>query len=155
MNPHSRYASAAHDFNKQCRLFKRICPNLFTDFEIHVIIKTRNEERNPTEFERSKIMGKMFEKRWDRHYGYATAYWVDLEKPIIIFDSRLNDVAKYDELQPEYQNLVDRGIDEFEEGYNNVIRLGCKLYERLNYQYISILREIESFDETIYNINEV
>lgn len=100
-------------------------------------------------------MGKMFEKRWDRHYGYATAYWVDLEKPIIIFDSRLNDVAKYDELQPEYQNLVDRAIDEFEEGYNNVIRLGCKLYERLNYQHISILREIESFDETIYNINEV
>ena len=100
-------------------------------------------------------MSKMFEKRWDRHYGYATAYWVDLEKPIIVFDSRLNDVAKYDELQPEYKNLVNRAIDEFEDGYNNVIRLGCKLYERLNYQHIAILREIESFDETIYNINEV
>lgn len=70
-------------------------------------------------------MAKRFEKRWDRHYGYATAYW------------------------------VDRGIDEFEEGYNNVIRLGCKFYERFNYQRFFILREIESFDETIYNINEV
>lgn len=99
-------------------------------------------------------MGKMFVKRWDRHNGYATAYWVDLEKPIIIFDSRLNDVAKYDELQPEYKNLVDRAIDEFEEGYNNVIRLGCKLYEGLNYQHISILREIESIYETIYSNND-
>ena len=67
----------------------------------------------------------------------------------------MNEVAKYDELPAEYQILVDRAIDEFEEGYNNVIRLGCKLYERLNYQRFSILREIESFDEIIYNINEV
>lgn len=100
------------------------------------------------------------QKRWDRHYGYATAYWVDLEKPIIVFDSGLNVVAKYDDYQnlvdrADYLNLVDRAIDEFEEGYNNVIRLGCKFYERCNYQRFSILREIESFDETIYNINEV
>lgn len=42
----SRYASAEHDFNNQCRLFQRICPNLFTDLGIRDIIKTRNEERN-------------------------------------------------------------------------------------------------------------
>lgn len=42
----SRYASAEHDFNKQCRLFQRICTNLFTDLGIRDIIKTRNEERN-------------------------------------------------------------------------------------------------------------
>ena len=46
MNPHSRYASAEHDFNKQCRLFQRIYSNLFTDLGIRDIIKTRNEERN-------------------------------------------------------------------------------------------------------------
>ena len=100
-------------------------------------------------------MKNKIQKRWDRHNGYATAYWVYLEKPIIVFDSGLNEVAKYDELPADYQNLVDRAIDEFEEGYNNVIRLGCKFYERFNYQRFSILREIESFGETIYNINEV
>lgn len=67
----------------------------------------------------------------------------------------MNELVKYDELPPEYQNLVDTAIDEFEDGYNNVTRLGYKLYERFNYQRFSILREIESFDETIYNINEV
>lgn len=61
MNPHSRYANAEHDFNKQCLLFRRICPNLFTALGIRVIIKTRNEERNNL-IKRSKIMGKMFEK---------------------------------------------------------------------------------------------
>lgn len=45
MNLHSRYANADHDFNKQCRLFQRICSNLFTDLAIRGIIKTRNEER--------------------------------------------------------------------------------------------------------------
>lgn len=45
MNSHSRYSSAERAFNKQCRLFKRICSNLFTDLAIRGIIKTRNEER--------------------------------------------------------------------------------------------------------------
>lgn len=99
-------------------------------------------------------MGKMFEKRWDRHYGYATAYWVDIEKPIVIFDSGLNQVVEYDEIPEEYQNLVNSAIDEFEDGYNNVIRLGCKLYECFNYTRFSIMREIENFDETIYSNND-
>lgn len=102
-------------------------------------------------------MSKMFEKRWDRHHGYATAYWVDLEKPIIIFDSGLNQVVKYDELPEEYKDvvdIVDSAIDGFEDGYNNVIRLGCKLYERFNYTRFSIMREIENFDETIYSNND-
>ena len=153
MNLHSRYAIAAHGFNKQCRLFKRICSNLFTDLGIRDIIKTRNEERNNL-IKRSKIMGKMFEKRWDHHHGYATAYWVDIEKPIIVFDSGFNEVVKYDELPEEYKNVVDRAIDEFEEGYNNVIRLGCKLYECFNYARFSFMREIENFDETIYSNND-
>lgn len=46
MNPHSRYANAEHDFNKQCRLFQRICSNLFTVLGVCGIIKARNEERN-------------------------------------------------------------------------------------------------------------
>lgn len=45
MNPHSRYASAERVFNKQCRLFQRIYPKLFTDLGIRGIIKARNEER--------------------------------------------------------------------------------------------------------------
>ena len=58
----SRYASAEHDFNKQCGLFQRICPNLFTDLGIRDIIKTRNEERNnlikrSKNYEHSKKMG--------------------------------------------------------------------------------------------------
>lgn len=99
-------------------------------------------------------MKNTIQKRWDRHYGYASGYWVDLEKPIIVFDSALNEVVNYAELPADYQNLVDRAIDEFEEGYNNVVRLGCKFYERFNYQRFSILREIESFDETIYSNND-
>lgn len=50
MNHPSRYASAEHDFNKQCRLFQRIYPNLFTYLGIRGIIKTRNEERNKKYF---------------------------------------------------------------------------------------------------------
>lgn len=46
MNLHSRYANAEHDFNKQCRLFQRIYPNLFTYLGIRDIIKTRNEEES-------------------------------------------------------------------------------------------------------------
>lgn len=99
-------------------------------------------------------MSKMFQKRWDRHHGYATGYWVDLEKPIIVFDSGLNKLVEYDEISVEDQNLVDSAIDEFEDGYNNVIRLGCKLYECFNYTRFSIMREIENFDETIYSNND-
>lgn len=99
-------------------------------------------------------MNNNIQKRWDRHHGYATAYWVDLEKPIIVFDSSFNEVVKYEELPVEYQNVVDIAIDEFEEGYNNVIRLGCKLYECFNYHRFSIMREIEYFDETIYSNND-
>lgn len=94
------------------------------------------------------------QKRWDRHHGYATAYWVDIEKPTIIFDSGLNQVVEYNEIPEKDQIIVDRAIDEFEEGYNNVICLGCKLYECFNYTRFSIMREIESFDETIYSNND-
>ena len=94
------------------------------------------------------------QKRWDRHYGYATAYWVDLEKPIIIFDSGLNQVVEYDEIPEKYQNIVDMAIDDFEEGYNNVIRLGFELYECFNYAHFSLMRQIENVDETIYSDND-
>lgn len=99
-------------------------------------------------------MKNNIQKRWERHYDYATAYWVDIEKPIVVFDSGLNEVAKYEELPAYYQNLIDQAIDEFEKGFNHVIQLGCAFYECFNYQRFSILREIESFDETIYSIND-
>lgn len=66
----------------------------------------------------------------------------------------MNQVVEYEEIPAEYQNLVDRAIDEFEDGYNNVICLGCKLYECFNYTRFSIMREIENFDETIYSNND-
>lgn len=89
------------------------------------------------------------QKRWDRQYGYATPYWVDLENPVIIFDSYINEFVSYVELSVTDQKLVARAIDEFEGGNNDVIRLGCKFYERFNYQRFSILREIERINESI------
>ena len=95
--------------------------------------------KETTKLKRSKIMSKMFEKRWDRHHGYATAYWVDIEKPTIIFDSGLNKVVEYEGMPSEDQNVVDSAIDEVEEDYINVIRLGCKLYECFNYERFSFM----------------
>ena len=151
MSLHSRYASAEHAFNKQCRLFQRICPNLFTDLGIHDIIKTRNEEENNL-IKRSKIME--LQKRWDRQKGYATAYWVDLEEPILIFDSGANALVKYADLTFEDQNVIDVAVDDFEEPFNRVVRLGSKFYERLNYHRFSLLREIKKFGETVYQIHD-
>lgn len=99
-------------------------------------------------------MKNNIQKRWDRHYGYATAYWVDLEKPIKIFDSSLEKIIEYGELSIEDQNIIDRAIDDFEDGFNTVTRLGRKMYERINYNRFSILREIVGFGETVYNVND-
>lgn len=94
------------------------------------------------------------QKRWDRHHGYSTAYWVNIETPIIIFDSYINEIVSYVELSVTDQNIVDMLIDDFEDGYNNVIVLGCKSYEILNYDRFTILREIEKFGETVYQIHD-
>lgn len=96
------------------------------------------------------------QKRWDRHYdqGYAVAYWVDLEKQIFIFDSRANAIVKYADLSIEDQIMIDTAVDDFEEPFNRVIRLGSLYYERLNYNRFSLLREIKQFGETVYQIND-
>lgn len=96
------------------------------------------------------------QKRWDRHYerGCAVAYLVDIEKPIIIFDSRANTVVKYADLSIEDQNMIDTAVDDFEEPFNRVIRLGSVYYEQLNYNRFSLLREIKEFGETVYQIND-
>lgn len=96
------------------------------------------------------------QKRWDRHYerGYANAYFVDLEAPIIIFDSRANAVVKYADLSIEDQNMIDSAVDDFEDGFNLVIRLGSLYYEKFNYNRFSLLRKIKEFGETVYQINE-
>ena len=99
-------------------------------------------------------MNDWIEKRWDRHMAYATAYYVDVEKPVKIFDSALEKIVKYGELSIEDQNMIDMAMDEFEDGFNSVIRLGRKMYERMNYNHFSILREIEGFGETVYNVND-
>jgi hypothetical protein len=99
-------------------------------------------------------MGKMFEKRWDRHNGYATSYWVDIEKPIIIFDSGANAFVKYADLAFEDQNIVDLAEDIFEEAFNQILAFGGKFYEKLNYNRFSLLREIKGFGETVYSLSD-
>lgn len=96
------------------------------------------------------------QKRWDRHYeqGCATAYFIDPESPIYIFDSTANDFVNYCDLPFYDQNVVDIANDIFEEGHNHVIALGGKLYEKLNYNRFSLLREIEGFGDTIYCLND-
>lgn len=93
------------------------------------------------------------QKKWDRQQGYVTAYWVDLEEPILIFDSGVNSFVKYADLSFEDQNIINVAVDDFEEPYNKVLRLGGKFYEVLNYHRFSLLREIEKFAETVYQIN--
>ena len=92
-------------------------------------------------------------KKWDRQPGYVTAYWVDLEEPILIFDSGANTFVKYADLPFEDQNIIDVAVDDFEEPYNKVFRLGGKFYEVLNYHRFSLLREINKFAETVYQID--
>lgn len=94
------------------------------------------------------------QKRWDRQTAYVTAYWVDLEEPILIFDSGANAFVKYADLTFEDQNIIDVAVDDFEEPFNRVVRLGSKFYERLNYHRFSLLREIKKFGETVYQIND-
>ena len=94
------------------------------------------------------------QKRWDRHDGYFTAYWVDVEKPRFIFDSDLNEIVSYADLPVEYQNIIDFAIDDFEDGCNTVIKLGRKLYEKMDHYRFSILREIEGLAETVYNLSD-
>ena len=93
-------------------------------------------------------------KKWDRQPGYATAYWVDLEEPILIFESGANTFVKYADLPFEDQNIIDVAVDEFEEPFNSVVRLGSIFYERLNYNRFSLLREIKEFGESVYNISD-
>lgn len=94
------------------------------------------------------------QKRWDRQTATVTAYWVDSEAPILIFDSSANAFVKYVDLSFEDQNMIDVAVDDFEEPFNRVVRLGSKFYERLNYNRFSILREIKKFGETVYQIND-
>lgn len=96
------------------------------------------------------------QKRWNRHYerGCANAYWIDIESPIIIFDSYTNTFVKYADLSIENQNMIDIAVDDFEEPFNRVLRLGSTYYECLNYNQFALLREIKQFDETGYQIND-
>lgn len=86
--------------------------------------------------------------------GYVTPYWVDLEKQIIVFDCVYNEIAMYPDLPVDYKNLVDNLIDKFEEGFYDVVSLGYKSYEILNYNRFAILREIEKTGETLFKTND-
>lgn len=94
------------------------------------------------------------QKRWYRKTGFSTAYFVDLNNPILIFDSVANTFVKYEDLSFEDQNIVDIVEDEFEEAYNQIMEFGGKFYEKLNYNRFSLLREIKGFGETVYSLSD-
>lgn len=94
------------------------------------------------------------QKRWDRQTGFSTAYFVDLNNPILIFDSGANAFVKYGDLSFEDQNIVDLAEDIFEEAFNQILAFGGKFYEKLNYNRFSVLREIKGFGETVYSLSD-
>lgn len=94
------------------------------------------------------------QKRWDRRTGLSTAYWVDIESPVIIFDSDINEFVSYVELPVTDQNIVDIASDIFEEAFNQVFAFGGKFYEKLNYDRFSLLREIKGIGETVYTLSD-
>lgn len=94
------------------------------------------------------------QKRWNRQTGYSIAYFVDLNNPILIFDSDANAFVKYDDLTFEDQNMIDVLVDHFEEPFIQVVHLGSKFYEQLNYNRFALLREIKQLGKTVLQIND-
>lgn len=94
------------------------------------------------------------QKRWYRQAGFSTVYFVDLNNPILIFDSGANAFVKYADLTFEDQNMIDVAVDDFEESFIQVVRLGSKFYEQLNYNCFALLREIKQVGETVLQIND-
>ena len=54
------------------------------------------------------------QKRGDRHTAAATAYWIDLEAPILIFDTTADALVEYADLSIEEQDMLDVALDDFE-----------------------------------------
>lgn len=94
------------------------------------------------------------QKRWNRQTGFSIAYFVDLNNPILIFDSGANAFVKYADLTFEDQNMIDVLVDHFEEPFIQVVRLGSKFYEQLNYNRFALLREIKQLGKTVLQIND-
>lgn len=94
------------------------------------------------------------QKRWNRQTGFSIAYFVDLNNPILIFDSGANAFVKYADLTFEDQYLIDALVDHFEEPFIQVVRLGSKFYEQLNYSRFALLREIKQLGKTVLQIND-
>lgn len=94
------------------------------------------------------------QKRWNRQKGFSIAYFVDLNNPILIFDSDANAFVKYADLTFEDQNMIDVLVDHFEESLIQVVRLGSKFYEQLNYNRFALLREIKQLGKTVLQIND-
>lgn len=94
------------------------------------------------------------QKRWNRQTGFSIAYFVDLNNPILIFDSGANAFVKYADLTFEDQNMIDVLVDHFEEPFIQVVRLGSKFYEQLNDNRFALLREIKQLGKTVLQIND-
>lgn len=99
-------------------------------------------------------MKNTIQKRWDRQTGFSTAYWVNINDPILIFDSHANTFVQYKGLSVDDQNIVDLAEDIFEEAFNQILAFGGKFYEKLNYNRFSLLREIKGFGETVYSLSD-
>lgn len=94
------------------------------------------------------------QKRWYRKTGFSTAYFVDINNPILIFDPCANAFVKYEDLSFEDQNIVDIAEDIFEEAFNQILEFGGKFYEKITYKRFSLLREIKGFGETVYTLSD-
>ena len=94
------------------------------------------------------------QKRWNRQTGFSIAYFVDLNNPILIFDSDANAFVKYADLTFGDQNMIDVLVDHFEEPFIQVVRLGSKFYEQLNYNRFALLREIKQLGKTVLQVND-
>lgn len=82
------------------------------------------------------------QKTWDCQTGFSIANFIDLNNPILIFDSGANTFVKYADLAFEDQDMIDVAVDYFEEPFIQVVRLGSKFYEQLNYNRLPFYEKL-------------
>ena len=69
---------------------------------------------------------------------------VDIENPVIVFDSVFNESVDYGELPPDLVNIIDSYQDDMEEGkWCTLKQLGYNTYECIQAQRFELMRKIE------------
>lgn len=73
---------------------------------------------------------------------------IDVENPIIIFDSDFNEFVNYSELPYDMQNMIDGDIDYMEEGlWCELKDLGYHTYETVKAGRFELMRRIEGIHD--------